>query len=378
MLTRLTQYQYIVGEGGNGRAVLFVKHNEHGQVMQVSIPRPMVGLLKIDILTCFKPKRIVSKECFVGTLWNSPGVWYGAVNNRMPLEAALHRLMPTHHHIIEYLGYNVNKRFRMIRLYTAYAELGDLLQLIANHADLEHMLDESGKSLKAKARVPNLAVLYLFEAMAAGVCMMAHGAIPNDQGHWPDDGGDGDEPLKPWKHNVIHKEIKPNNYFLSGSSSDVIWPGLPVAALGDFGNGIDLIDYENDPMSDDTRGGGTINFMAPEQPLGVAHLHPVTSATNVYQVGLAILHVMTRTFPRYQPDHLKNDEALFERDVDEGYDPKLVGLARSCVEMVPGKRPSPKKLYLDLRALAMAYPPTAGGHGVPYRKFQNQWLDDFN
>jgi hypothetical protein len=72
---------------------------------------------------------VVSKESFIGDRWNSPGDWYGAVNDRVPIEAGMHNLMPEHRNVIRYLGFNVQKRLKMVRIYTEFAELGDLAEL---------------------------------------------------------------------------------------------------------------------------------------------------------------------------------------------------------------------------------------------------------
>lgn len=371
LLTQFLQFQDLVGEGGNGRAALYVKLNEHGQILQVSRHHPHHDLLQGNTLTCLETKRIVSKESFIGQLWNEPTVWHGEVNDRVPIEAGLHRLLPTHRHIIEYLGFHVNKQLRMVRLYTAFAQLGDLLQLIDNHKELERLRDENGRPLEAVSHIPNLAVLYIFEAMAAGVCLMAHGALPDDEGKWPGNGGEGESPQNPWEHNIIHRDIKPNNFFVSASSSNLIWPGLPVAALGDFGNGIDLADQVYTLHPDWARGLGTPRFMAPEQverpPIPHA-LHPITSATNVYQIGLCMLHIMTRDMPAYQPTYPDYQRALFDPNIHYECDAQLKDLAWQCVEMLPSERPSAKNLYMILRQIATKYPQIAGGHGVPYRK----------
>lgn len=172
-------------------------------------------------------QRVIVKESFVDSRWNHPAYWYGKVSDRIPKEAGLHRLVPRHQHIVEYLGYQVYKPLKMIRLYTAFAELGDLRETAFskyNHSQRRRS--------RLRPHVPTIAILYFFEAMAAGVCLMAHGQLPLDDGTWPADGSEGDAPSDPWAHNIVHQDIKDGNYFLSRSNGSATWPGLPVLKLG--------------------------------------------------------------------------------------------------------------------------------------------------
>lgn len=262
----------------------------------------------------------------------------------------------------------------MVRLYTAFAQLGDLLDLICTHEELESLRDEHGTSLEAKSPVPNLAVLYIFEAMAAGVCLMAHGVlpVPDIRGNWPDDDG-----MNSWNHNIIHRDIKANNFFLSASSSDQVWPGLPVAALGDFGNAIDAADPVYGRHPNWARDAGTTGYMAPEQvekPVQGAYEHDITSATNVYQIGVAMLNLMIRSGPQFQPKFGESDANFFQGYPDDCYDGEMVQLAWKCADMEPTVRPSARALYIQLREMAMAYPFADGDHSVPYRKLKPRGL----
>lgn len=218
-------------------------------------------------------------------LWNSSDSWHGRVADRIPIEAGIHALLPRHRHIIDYLGFNVNKQLRMVRIYTTFAAVGDLQELFRNHTVMRGYGDEDGDPLEAPP-IPTVAILYIFEAMAAGACLMAHGTVPDDQGRWP-----ADRPL-PWNHNIVHRDIKPQNYFLSPSESTMVWPTLPIAALGDFGNAIDAAAPVYSTHPEYTRGMATERYMAPEKQEDAPAEHPLTSAINVYQIGLAILQLI--------------------------------------------------------------------------------------
>lgn len=129
-------------------------------------------------------QRVISKESFVGHSWNWAPLWFGPLESRIPLEAGVHRLFPRTPHIIEYLGFHVNKQLRMARHYTAFADLGDLESLYDNHKRRLKAVDEHGIALTSPS-IPVVAIIYVFQAMAAGACLMAHGAVPDDQGSGP-------------------------------------------------------------------------------------------------------------------------------------------------------------------------------------------------
>lgn len=191
---------------------------------------------------------------------------------------------------MEYLGYQVYKPMKMIRLYTAFAELGDLRETVFS----KYNLSERRRS-RLRPHVPTIAILYFFEAMAAGVCLMAHGQLPLDDGTWPTDGSDGDAPSNPWTHNIVHQDIKDGNYFLSRSTGSATWPGLPVLKLGvsdkwarhqiwnelltgnihleqDFGNAFDVGEFGDKAHPRDR---GTPFLMAPEQVDTSRKQHPL-------------------------------------------------------------------------------------------------------
>jgi serine/threonine protein kinase len=308
---------------------------------------------------------VVSKESFIGDRWNSPGDWYGAVNDRVPIEAGMHNLMPEHGNVIRYLGFNVQKRLKMVRIYTEFAELGDLAELWITHTDLSMATDQGGNPLQA--HIPLVAILCLFEAMAAGLCLMAHGTVPQDNGLWPG----GLEQAPQWVHEIVHRDIKPLNYFLSSSSKSGAWPDLPVAALGDFGNAVDALDQVNILAPPKTlRGMGTLGFQAPEQQMNAPNNRPVTAATNVYQVGISMLQLMNlqkATYERKYDVREDMNHRIFPRPRETPYPRQLVDLAWECISMHPETRPAPGSLYLQIRKMAMEYP-DGGSHNVPLRK----------
>jgi hypothetical protein len=66
----------------------------------------------------------------------------------VPIEAGMHNLMPEHGNVIRYLGFNVQKRLKMVRIYTEFAELGDLAELWITHTDLSMATDQGATPCK--------------------------------------------------------------------------------------------------------------------------------------------------------------------------------------------------------------------------------------
>lgn len=305
---------------------------------------------------------MISKESLLGKYWNSPYFWSGPLASRMPIEAAMHRLLPRNPHVIEYLGFHVSKQLRIVRHYTVFAELGDLMSLYENHKARVNAVDEHGVALPPPS-IPVVAIIYMFQAMAAGACLMAHGAVPDDEGNWPG----GQSPA--WNYNIIHRDIKPLNYFLSSSESSVRWPKLPIVALGDFGNAVDIAGLAD---THSVRGGGTPHWMAPEQFLTAPAIHAVSPATNVYQIGLTILQLMYLKIPAAEVafGHDKSPFPGFSDD-ETFYPQDLINIAEDCIQMLPANRPTPVDLYRSIRGLASSYPDKSD-KVTPWRKYQQK------
>ena len=316
---------------------------------------------------------MIVKDSYVGNHWNDQSLWRGPINHRISHEAYLHRQVSTSHAcVIEFLGDYVDRTLRTLRLYTSYAEMGDLQTLLSNHVRLHDRVDEKGKRLGRVARLPAVVVICFCEAMAASVCLMAHGQLPDDLGFWRGEGDDnGDQPDHPWAHDIIHRDIKPANFFLTRSNDRTRFDKLPIAALGDFGNGFDLQDPWWNAHPDECKGMGTPQWEAPEQEDGTPE--PVTSAVNVFQVGLVMYSLMTLSDPEYQVRFQDPEHGLYERPFPPTkrrlYPEELVSLAHECTHYQPAHRPSPKGLYMSMRKLAQEIPPstiTGVSHVLPW------------
>lgn len=252
----------------------------------------------------------------------------------------------------------------MARHYTAFADLGDLESLYDNHKRRLKAVDERGIALPSPS-IPVVAIIYVFQAMAAGACLMAHGAVPDDRGLWP-----GDQPPA-CAYNIIHRDIKPRNYFISSSKSSLLWPQLPVAALGDFGNAFDAVTLHGAGTSHRM---GTPNYMAPEQLPNYRTTYDVSPATNEYQIGIAVLQLMHLQHPSLQVDYDAVDKGspFPGFSVDATFYPQaLIELAEGCAQHLPKDRPTPALLYSRIRDLASGYPDESNKE-FPWRKYQQE------
>jgi serine/threonine protein kinase len=300
---------------------------------------------------------MIVKEQFPGQSWNSQGIWHGPFRNRISLEGYLHGLADKGHpSVIKFLGDHVNLKLKIIRIYTEYAELGNLFTLVRNHARMQQIADENGRPLSSKfTRIPAVAVFCICEAMAASVCLMAHGQVPDDQGQWAPGCGNGDGPNPPWPHNIIHQDIKSANFFLSKCKDPTTWRELPMARLGDFGNGFDARDQWWIAHPKFQVGMGTTNPQAPEQVPGSGVPGPLSSATNVFQVGLVMYELMTSSHPNQQMTLLAPKLPFPPLD-NRAYPRALVDLANECLRVAPAERPSPKDFYMRMRTMVTELP----------------------
>lgn len=117
-----------------------------------------------------------------------------------------------------------------------------------------------------------------------------------------------------------------------------------------------------------TRDMATHGWRAPEQHNDAPEDRPPNMLTNVYQIGLSILSLMTLQQPAFEST-FENPEPLPDDIFPESpsYPEALLDLAWDCIEWLPDDRPRPEKLYMSIRRMAMDYP-LGGSHQIPWRK----------
>jgi len=133
------------------------------------------------------------------------------------------------------------------------------------------------------------------------------------------------------ERNIVHRDVKPGNVFLSKSC---------LVTLIDFGLARDLLDANR--ITGAGKIVGTIYFMAPEQVLG----EPATAATDLYALGLVVYTMLTGRLPFSTDKATMLHEkvhgvaaSLDEAETDEKPPKRLVQLTDRLLRREPLKRP---------------------------------------
>lgn len=122
---------------------------------------------------------------------------------------------------------------------------------------------------------------------------------------------------------IIHRDLKPSNLMVEeqqgGSGDGLSGTGRPIVKLLDFGIA-KLLEADTEPM---TRGGErlmTPEYAAPEQVSG----DPVTTSTDVYQLGVLMYELLTGRRPFYEVTEGKSGRARVRAAEDAilGNDPE--------------------------------------------------------
>ncbi|KAL9576723.1 MAG: hypothetical protein Q9212_006864, partial [Teloschistes hypoglaucus] len=295
-----------LGEGSFGRAGLWEKRDENGQV--------------IDRI-CIKQIKQKAKDWMFETDFGKPqevkvlediGQWK-SVN------------------IIQLRGYRRYPKSRLHRLYLEYCEHGDLGKLIT-------------KSRLRKRYIPEEFIWEVFYRMAMACRTLAIGPRP------------AHEIMTDW----VHRDLKPENIFLASPMSyeDDGIPFYPTAKMGDFGGAIGTGKHDpGNPMK--LKGMGTVSYRAPEQKWPQAydqkdeysqpeieeHWPKLGSHTNVWEVGACMYKLMTLTDVEFQfwkklnkNGNMMNKIKTNRLPVD--YSAELRNLVFECLKFDPIKRPN--------------------------------------
>eukprot|EP00658_Telonema_sp_P-2_P034443 TRINITY_DN25152_c0_g1_i2.p1 TRINITY_DN25152_c0_g1~~TRINITY_DN25152_c0_g1_i2.p1 ORF type:complete len:571 (+),score=87.36 TRINITY_DN25152_c0_g1_i2:132-1715(+) len=139
---------------------------------------------------------------------------------------------------------------------------------------------------------------------------------------------------------VLHLDIKPDNVLMTGGGSS----GGSSCKLIDFGTSKFFVEAESS-----TTVRGTPRYMAPEAAMG-----EVSPASDVYSVGITILHMLLGHSPW---SHILGDDNAFIMRLMRGSsemvlqmpavgecDPEMISLIEACTAKNPQHRPSAKEV----------------------------------
>ncbi|KXS97366.1 hypothetical protein AC578_9614 [Pseudocercospora eumusae] len=306
----------ILGKGGWGCASIWLRYNANGSIVE----------------------RVVTKEGYLGSKWDSERYWHGPKADRVPLEYILQRTLsnlPKANNIVHCLAYGLYERFRMYRLYMEYCQHGDLEQSLREYFDFARMVERSAVG-GIKVQYPDRLLWRMFTGLAAAACLMVQGYLPGD--------GPADEDHKA----IVHRDLKPANIFFAAprDSSD-----FPEAKVGDLG----LATFADHPKTKHTCC-GTHGYLAPEV-YRFGNPYPVGPMSDIWAIGRIMLCLVNLSTEDEEEEWLPYPVDLqtfvpFKEGATDGRDAGLCQLIMDCLNPYPGDRPDAVRLYHRLQMMS--------------------------
>ena len=138
-----------LGEGGNGRAVLWLKLDGNNNIVDVSDPSS--HYLEIPILTS-DPQRMSIKDITPKerSFWVDPVYWRDGLPREIAIMQRLESLQ--HKNILKFRGYRLNMKQRQYRLYHDFCDYTDLYNIMEFYRRSYGLRLQVHRGLKAKRK----------------------------------------------------------------------------------------------------------------------------------------------------------------------------------------------------------------------------------
>ncbi|SLM33581.1 Serine/threonine/dual specificity protein kinase, catalytic domain [Lasallia pustulata] len=234
--------------------------------------------------------------------------------------------------VLKVYDWNHNKHENLARIIYEYCP----------HGDLQSLIDFYDTQLLV---FPEAFMWHIFQSVATAICYCARGTTD-------------DEPRPGWTE-IVHKDLKPNNIFLSPPDHDEN-PLYPTLKVADFGLGYQIPNETIRQFKRSYRSYGNV-FGAPEVHEQLRSDKAQTPydlpspRLDIYSLGIIMLVLLQMPIAHYTPREWEClDLALPYSHKYYPYSPTLVALARACIHPDARQRPDPLTLYRDTRAYAQA------------------------
>jgi serine/threonine protein kinase len=325
---------WLIGSGGFAKAYLYVQHNDNGTITN----------------------RVVAKDSDHrgDAAWGTECNWFVEPDReRIPMEVKTMfdlRGRLGSEYILKILNWRMSTKNRLLRIYTAFAPLGNMLQLVSQY-DL------------AEENIPEPYLWHTFECLAlAGILM---------------ERGDTDElehnPPSNWTP-IVHRDLKLDNVFLD-RPSETRYCQYPTPKIADFGAAVHARTnpprekaYYNDAGTPD-------NFPAEQHP--TLNSRVVSSQSNVWGVANIVASLIWKNAGHNDLNYGQRSggvsEPEFNYDQIASYSLELLDLIGDCMRYNQDDRPDFPTLLRLIRSAKEA----GKHHGLENALFESdKWMAD--
>jgi serine/threonine protein kinase len=322
---------WLIGSGGFAKAYLYVQHDDNGAINN----------------------RVVAKDSdhWEDAAWDTKCNWFvKSDGERVPMEVKTMfdlRGRERSEYILKILNWRMSTEKRLLRIYTAFAPLGNLLQLVSRYNE-------------ADENIPEPYLWHTFECLAIAGLLMERGEMENN-------------PVSEWTP-IVHRDLKLDNVFLD-QPSEKRYCQYPTPKIADFGAAVHAPTSPPREKAYYNNAGTTNNFPAEQHP--TLNSRVVSSKSNVWGVANIVASLIWKTAGHNDLNYGQRSggvsEPEFNYDQIASYSLVLLDLIGDCMRYNQDDRPDFPTLLRSIRSAKEA----GKHHGLENALFESdKWMAD--
>jgi serine/threonine protein kinase len=301
---------WLIGSGGFAKVYLYFQHDDNGTTTN----------------------RVVAKDSDHrnDAAWDTECNWFVEPDGELILMEVKTmfdlRGREGSEYILKILNWRMSTKNRLLRIYTAFAPFGNMLQIV-------WLYDE------AEENIPEPYLWHTFECSAIAGLVMERGDTDELERNPPSD----------WTP-IVHRDLKLDNVFLA-QPSETRYCRYPTPKIADFGAAVHV---RTSPPREKTyyNNAGTVdNFPAEQHP--TLNSRVVSSKSNVWGVANIVGSLIWKTSGFDKLDYGQSEEGVSEPDFNGdhlmSYSLGLLDLIRECMRYNPDDRPDFPTLLRSIR-----------------------------
>jgi serine/threonine protein kinase len=325
---------WLIGSGGFGKAYLYVQHDDNGTIKN----------------------RVVAKDSDHrgDAAWDTKCNWFVEPDGeRVPMEVKTMfdlRGREGSEYILKILNWRMSTKNRLLRIYTAFAPFGNMLQLVSQYGIAEE-------------NIPEPYLWHIFECLALAGLLVERGDTDELERNPPSD----------WIP-IVHRDLKLDNVFLDRPSESRYFQ-YPTPKIADFGAAVHARTSPPREKAYYNNAGTVDNFPAEQHP--ALNSRVVSSKSNVWGVANIVGSLIWKTSGFDNLDYGQSEKGIsepeFNGDHFMSYSLELLDLIRECMRYDPDDRPDFPTLLRSIRNARRI-----GLHlGLENEPFgSNKWVED--